>query len=113
MYTEIVRQLCIPGWSALWGLLHRDGNLEEKTSWGECVEESGMGGGIVHRHMCSNTHTYMFIYAYISHSHEAIVLYCRVHRNDLWGTVGLRLEDRIPNPQNPGSNPPAAGLKLG
>ena len=26
------------GWSGLWGRQHRDGNSQESTSWGECVD---------------------------------------------------------------------------
>ena len=36
--TKPARQLCIPGWSGLRGRRHGDGNSQENTSWGECVE---------------------------------------------------------------------------
>ena len=38
--TETPRQLCIPGWSGLWGRRHGDGN-SKNASCGEFVEESG------------------------------------------------------------------------
>ena len=43
--TEATRQLCIPGWSGLRGQRNGDGNLQDNTSWGKCMEESGRGDG--------------------------------------------------------------------
>ena len=39
-------QLRTPGYSGVWTLRLVDGNPQEITSWGECVEESGRGDGI-------------------------------------------------------------------
>ena len=41
--TEPTRQLCIFERSILRGRRHGDGNSQENTSWGECMEESGRG----------------------------------------------------------------------
>ena len=38
--TETARQLCIPGWSGLWGRRHGDGN-SQNASCSEFVKESG------------------------------------------------------------------------
>ena len=43
--TEMVRQLCIPVWSGVWERQVGDGNSQENTSWGKCMEKSGRGDG--------------------------------------------------------------------